>query len=123
MSRNLIDRDELNKSIKLVRDYIDKLHQNASWAEGSRRYHAMRDTVDDIVRIINNAPIVDAVVHGEWIEADDFYELMKGSVVCSNCGGQYQSLIMRPNEIEMRANKTPYCPNCGAKMDGEVKDP
>ena len=75
------------------------------------------------IGLIETAPTIDAVevVHGSWIEAEDFDELIKGSVICSNCRGQYQSLIIRNNEIEMRANKTPYCPNCGAKMDGEVK--
>ena len=96
------------------------LKRNEVYADCEFDHPKYQNTLREIV---NEEPSVDAVevVHGRWIGADDFDELIKGSVVCSNCGGQYQSLIMRNNEIEIRANKTPYCPNCGAIMDGEVK--
>lgn len=42
-------------------------------------------------------------VYGVWIEAD------YGYFHCSECGYEYDS----PEYI------TPYCPNCGAKMDEE----
>lgn len=50
---------------------------------------------------------VDAVpvVHGRWIFHDD--DIMPW-VSCSECGICTDS-----------TNKTSYCPNCGAKMDGE----
>ena len=64
----------------------------------------------DIYQAIANAPTVDAVevVHGEWIVCGD------GDYVpfmCSHCGKTtaYQYKIMYGK----------YCPNCGAKMDGE----
>ena len=66
----------------------------------------------EILKIIDDAPTVDAVevVHGRWIEKQEpitwceddveiFYE-------CSICGCQY-------------FGQSPYCPNCGAKMDGD----
>ena len=56
--------------------------------------------------IIKDAPTIDAVsvVHGEWI---DEHEDGHGSWVgtCSQC-----------HNTERVAN---FCPNCGAKMDGE----
>ena len=61
---------------------------------------------------IDNAPIVDAVevVHGRWIKYklgwDDFALRFK----CSACD----------HRIYERGYN--YCPNCGAKMDGERKD-
>lgn len=45
------------------------------------------------------------VVHGEWIMCGTFMELNKQ--MCSKCG-----------RVEFRMSD--YCPNCGAKMDGEV---
>lgn len=55
-----------------------------------------------IPNIINNAPTVDAVevVHGRW-------ESVCGCIVrCNSCGSE-------------AARKSNYCPNCGARMDGE----
>ena len=65
--------------------------------------------------IIQNTPTVDAVevVHGRWIETlvPDGY-VQKASRMrkqCSVCGWT-------------NACRYNYCPNCGAKMDGERKD-
>lgn len=48
------------------------------------------------------------VVHGRWIYHDDY---MMPWVSCSVCDVCTDSM-----------NKTPYCPFCGAKMDGERWD-
>lgn len=63
---------------------------------------------------INSIPAADVapVVHGRWSDAG-FGELPKHAPygwACSACGG-----ISFNNEYI-------YCPNCGAKMDGERKD-
>ena len=47
------------------------------------------------------------VVHGRWVEADD-----GDGAVCSVCGEDFCNVYL---EVE-RFN---YCPNCGAKMDGD----
>jgi uncharacterized paraquat-inducible protein A len=59
---------------------------------------------------IEQIAAVDAVpvVHGRWIYHDD--DIMPW-VSCSECDVCTDS-----------TNKTPYCPNCGAKMDGERRD-
>lgn len=57
---------------------------------------------------IDNAPTVDAVpvVHGRW-------NVVEGrrldNAVCSNCGKHFQAYYEAYN----------FCPNCGAKMDGD----
>lgn len=58
------------------------------------------------VQDIDEAPTVDAVevVHGRW--------KMGFSVRCSVCNGY--ALTDEDNDPWI----TPYCPNCGAKMDG-----
>ena len=53
------------------------------------------------------------VKHGKWetvIDNDEFW----GEIdyyKCSRCG-----------KMELRDKQTPYCPNCGAKMDGGDND-
>ena len=53
------------------------------------------------------------VRHGEWVEPDDEWEACVISCICSVCG-------WRSHLFEDDVNGMPYCPNCGAKMDGEV---
>lgn len=80
------------------------------------------------VRHIDEAPTVDAVevVHGHWHiddydggEPDGYAAFIE--VHCSKCGyelgaesGQYGWVYGDPFPLN-------YCPNCGAKMDGERK--
>ena len=62
---------------------------------------------------VNNIPDVDAVevVHGVWeVCEDDWNEEV--TYKCSNCGDELVTLC----GFEIDWN---YCPNCGAKMDGE----
>ena len=61
------------------------------------------------VEEINNIPAADVVevVHGRWEEADD-----GDGVVCSVCGEDFCTIIHETNRFK-------YCPNCGARMDGE----
>ena len=63
----------------------------------------------DVWREIENAPTIDAVpvVHGEWIEISD--DPLHGLKKCSNCG-------------ELSCCLANYCPDCGAKMDGERRE-
>lgn len=60
-------------------------------------------------KMISNAPTVDAVevVHGRWEwKTEDIYR-------CSNCGedSHVKEVMGQPD--------WDYCPNCGAKMDGD----
>lgn len=77
------------------------------------------ETNDDYVEKcdIDNMPTVDAVpvVHGRWISWEE-----AGNCVpspdrheCSVCHDAAQVLV---NGFELLSD---YCPNCGAKMDGE----
>lgn len=50
------------------------------------------------------------VVHGRWTEAED-----GDGAVCSVCGEDFCNVYL---EVE----RFLYCPNCGAKMDGERKE-
>jgi DNA-directed RNA polymerase subunit RPC12/RpoP len=63
---------------------------------------------------IENAPTVDAVpvVHGRW-ECQDGY--FSDNWKCSACGIVW-FFEYDPTETETKVN---YCPNCGARMDGD----
>lgn len=72
---------------------------------------------DGIDAIAENAPTVDAVpvVHGHWVSLT---ECANAGVYCSVCNKKVYkedyALCNRKNKL--RSN---YCPNCGARMDGD----
>ena len=79
----------------------------------------VEDILSAVITYLSEQPTVDAVevVHGEWeIIEDDYFDLVE--LKCSACGESYgfesyEDCIPRNYH---------YCPNCGAKMDGERKD-
>ena len=99
--KDLIDREAL------LGQLADKMREHEcydTYTDG--QYSGM----DRTFSMIENAPAVDAmeVKHGRWMNnADDYPE-------CNRCGymPQYDPAI---DDIYY----SPYCPNCGARMDGE----
>ena len=80
-------------------------------ARGGHKYY--RQGVDCVLheimpQVIDDEPTVDAVevVHARWVDVKE----LCGDYMCSNCDALYGT------------NKFNYCPNCGAKMDGERKE-
>lgn len=70
----------------------------------------------EIEKIFDHAPTVDPAKHGRWIEHHEPFTWMGHTTwTCSECG--YECGYEK--EIGFR---TPYCPNCGAKMDKEESD-
>ena len=74
----------------------------------------------EVIGLINDAPTVDAVevVHGKWertqfVGKSGFYNLR--DVICSECKTVCSFLYDKNTPMN-------YCPNCGAKMDGERKE-
>ena len=68
---------------------------------------------------IADAPTVDAVevVHGEWISLTD---CSNAGVYCSVCKKKVwkEDYAWCNRKNKLRSN---YCPNCGAKMDGDTE--
>ena len=95
--KRLIDANALDeKCRRQMNDEWNKRVAPVSWAE------AYKEFLDDVW----DAPTVDAVevVHGRWdavFEYEDFQY-----AYCSACGKRSEYM-------------TNYCPNCGAKMDGD----
>ena len=70
---------------------------------------------------LDQVPTVDAVevVHGRWIVRAEFNNGERVIAACSNCNVQGEVRTNR-NEWCIWHIHSPYCPNCGAKMDGGV---
>ena len=64
--------------------------------------------------LIIEAPTVDAVevVHGRWEIRSNPYRVFAHEYACSVCGGYKHKLSYEHENMN-------YCPNCGAKMDGD----
>lgn len=89
----LIDADALG-----IGEATPEVFDNPGYADGW----------NSAVRIISAAHTVDVapVAHGRWIPVDG------GQHKCSHCHTVRKTDVARDH----------YCPNCGAKMDGEDAD-
>ena len=91
----LIDADALVAEIEKLK--------NEEFFSGSERI-----LLDTILTVITMSNTIDPVKHGHWIFVNDMVSYIK----CSECG----------DDICWVNTKRPkYCPNCGAKMDGDDK--
>ena len=110
-------------------------------ALGNRMYHEAFEKDSDLQKwdsgcwiryklfenVLKETPTIDPVKHGKWIEdAKTYYEQLneRGNMVdeytpyfsddiaCSECLAKYSVI---DNETQFFK----YCPNCGARMDGE----
>jgi DNA-directed RNA polymerase subunit RPC12/RpoP len=76
-----------------------------------------------LVEDIDNAPTIDAVevAHGRWREkilVGGFAE--EWGYVCSECGCTVSDRSnLRISRYASKNQRLNYCPNCGAKMDGD----
>ncbi len=80
-------------------------------------YEDSREAKEECLCAIEGAPTVDAVlvVHGRWeVSTDEWFET--DVYTCSKCRESYVLVEGTPKE-----NLWHYCPNCGAKMDGNWK--
>lgn len=70
----------------------------------------MRVVTNSCITLLDKAPTIDAVevVHGRWAN-NGISELMLCK--CTVCGSPCSAYAFN------------YCPNCGAKMDGERREP
>lgn len=100
MNNDLISREAAIRAIRRKCIFAHIPFKSAS-REGQRTLEALN--------AVWEVPAVDAVpmVHARWnLCSDDGCEL---HIACSRCG--HEPVI---------GTKTPYCPNCGAKMDKEA---
>ena len=72
------------------------------------------EVINDFEKVIDAVPTTDVIPirHGHWIAEenwtpDDYY------YTCSICREDFYMIVGTPSD-----NNYKYCPNCGAKMDG-----
>lgn len=97
-----IEREALiNVCKEIIQDKWNEKACPVSWS------HAYADFIDDI----ENQPAADVepVRHGEW-QYQPPTATLNGAWKCTTCKCCFW---------EHTANEFKYCPNCGAKMDGE----
>ena len=122
-----IDRD-------LLLAEIEELKKSPWYNDCGENYERIvrSDAIGTVVDLcVKSAPVADVqeVKHGEWIESGYY----GNSCVCSYCGAeaQYTSTFNETFDYDWEENlystgyeeikeyiKTPFCSNCGAKMDG-----
>ena len=82
--------------------------------------HACLGDADDVRFLVDSQPTVDAVevVHGHWINNGG---LRKMDLYCSVCNRRASNFVGGYEDWwDLWMPK--YCPNCGAKMDGDGND-
>lgn len=121
----LKDVTPIIKAILEERDKIPVLHNTERYIPHWTPWHAgnfMRGGIRKALRIIEQAPVVDAVpvVHARWetytySNRVDTFGNPDTCAECSNCSFHWNG------ESDAKAFFG-YCPNCGAKMDGGNSD-
>ena len=100
----------------MSKKHMEKEYIEREIAVGAVEYVACRDSrvfssgakYEEIMQAIQKAHAADVVpvVHGEWLHKN-------GEMYCSVCG--------REALMDEVYYKSPYCPDCGARMDGGNK--
>ena len=115
LNKEYVEREVISEGI---RKYYYKNPPNSSYEEG------FDCGLDKAQRVILNAPAADVapVVHGRWVFgkdlADSFGSINKNKyhLYCSECRNQaFNKTVDNDPDFDV---DTPFCPWCGAKMDG-----
>lgn len=115
LNKEYVEREVISEGI---RKYYYKNPPNSSYQEG------FDHGLDKAQRVILNAPVADVVEvrHGRWIFGkdlpDSFGSINKNKyhLYCSECRNQaFNKTVDNDPDFDV---DTPFCPWCGAKMDG-----
>ena len=97
-----IDREVIMK-FPIRKDHCDKEHANGHFING----------IESVLEYVENLPAVDVspVRHGRWEKHSGLYSCSECEMTCP--------YDVQADVIEYWACN--YCPNCGAKMDGDYR--
>lgn len=106
---DLISRQAVLMSLA---DY--QLQESPNWGANGMGNTDAYEAITECIRVIEQAPTIDPVKHGEWVKDGETYALYK----CSACNyfctvAGYANCI--PKERMYKTFK--FCPNCGARME------
>ena len=109
--KRLIDANALMKRFYNYYDCVNEFTSKNGYRGETLMNYEVADMIYDC---IDNAPTVDAVevVHGRWVSSGCGFDC------CSECRRLYTDGYFTAMGIKPRAQFN-YCPNCGAKMDGD----
>lgn len=112
----LVDADALTKELAEDMKYDCSYYHD--WTQKETRDAKYSFAIDRIA----SAPTIDAVpvVHGRWESIHKYNDGERAVGTCSVCKATGE-LRTKRDEWCCWAIDSPYCPNCGAKMDGEAK--
>lgn len=111
---------ELIDEIKKLRDECvedEEFYRDVSpWLEASPWRQTNKKIIQEIIRIRRKLDKIifkyepEPVKHAHWIEGNEDHVSCDSVCyyTCSECNHSF-------------SDNTPYCPNCGARMDGEVE--
>ena len=71
----------------------------------------------EIASMIGNAPTIDPVARGRWMPTSHSRWVKDHVYRCSVCGN-----ILDMYGVNAGRGDANYCPNCGARMEGEEND-
>ena len=105
----LIDADALRKAMFSYYPCVNEHSLKHNYCGDTLMDYEVADLIDDC---IDNAPDIEAepVKHGRWhdcYQIDEFHYIR----ICSECANR--------NVFHKYDSVGDYCPNCGARMDGE----
>ena len=92
----------------LVEDIKNEIDDNKEIYPDDKASIIFRAGMKTVIRIVKNQDTVEPVKHGYWILVKDMVSYIK----CSECGDGI---------CWVNTKRPKYCPNCGAKMDGDDK--
>lgn len=101
----LIDVNELKRKIAEMQEVYNDPYEHYD--------NGFQDAVSQIDDLVDSLSTIDTVKHGTWqihlMESEG--HIFGKSMLCSKCGFFWREALH--NKVFK------YCPNCGAKMDGE----
>ena len=114
MAKRFIDADAVLSIIEHIRTKFQSKYASGQLLKDSMRY------VEKKVKALPTADVAE-VRHGHWIHKVKRYPYQPDDceAVCSVCGMDY---ALDPEyTIKYFAMHNKFCPNCGARMDGDAE--
>ena len=82
-------------------------------ADGCRWVPVNEDVLRELVEKASDRP------HGRWVWDENAMDWGLGGWICSECQEKNDNIPAKPDIHPTAWVGSHYCPNCGAKMDGE----
>lgn len=89
-----------------------QLQESPNWGANGMGNTDAYEAITECIRVIEQAPTIDPVKHGKWYITEDmpYFGHIQDYLTCSACKGRFHGTGVEEWD---------YCPNCGARMDGE----